>query len=544
MKKNRVFVSIGGVIALACLSACLPLARRGVRFFAPSTYYSWNGCQKCEPSSQAGVSPSEALVVLDNTESLRFNEYVPSDFGINGDCDIDDLTSSFKTLIQEKRYIQKNGFKRILRIRDRSGSFSDEMVEAIRNTYFVESVELIGFAHYCSAPNDPLYPVSPNSNPASYQYYLHKIDLASAWDYQTGSSSVVIGVIDSGIYTAHEDLNASRFPTTYAYDAAGQGRDPFTDAANHGTRVAGIIAATTNNTGIAGICQNVQIASIRADDPNDPDHNESVSTIISGINQAQAWGLPIVNWSGGFSNESTALKTAIKNYTGLLVVAAGNNGYDITSGNNGVTYPSRWRLKNVISVGSSDINDNPAYSNYGSSDVHLFAPGASILSTSNASTSSYSSGDGTSFAAPQVAAAAALILSDRPSAPVVDIKKTIVDNAEYASSLSPLCISLGRLNLKKCLQYPKTHTTHSYTYEVLSHSSTQHENCCECGAYTLSDHVFDSYVYATTVKHKKTCSACGYYQLENHVWDGGNTWFSGYKEYGTCAFCNHSFVLN
>jgi len=158
-----------------------------------------------------------------------------------------------------------------------------------------------------------------------------------------------------------------------------------------------------------------------------------------------------LNYSGGGLVEDTALTTAINNYTGLFICAAGNDG-----ANTDVTphYPSSSTCTNIISVGASDSTDSiPSFSNRGPISVDLFAPGQSIYSTYPvASGYSYASLSGTSMATPMVTGVAALMKSANPNLTTVQIKNGILNNVDTVSTSSGKCVTGGRLNAYKAIK--------------------------------------------------------------------------------------------
>ncbi|MCR4911336.1 MAG: S8 family serine peptidase [Bacilli bacterium] len=454
-----------------------------------------------------------------------FKNYIPADFGLNPDVIINDLTNSY--FCKENL---KSDFRRILEF-----DFSNSNSKIEKGVYdilkesktIIHSLEYSAKSIYFYTPNDPL--LGSSSTDTTKQYYLHKISMPSAWNIETGSSSVTVGLIDSGVNFSNNDIDSSRFST---YDATGLGREAYAPVISHGTMTGGIIAASTNNsTYIAGICQNVLIKNIRADVPAN-NYEETVSSIISSINYATSQNIPIINYSGGFyyqdlynnalydngqNDGGAALRQAIINYDGLVVVASGNGYFNL---NSTPCYPSSWDLPNVISVGASNVNDNiwcwpqnhnnnsidDDGSNYSNIHVHLFAPGEDIISTSGTSTSKES---GTSFAAPQVAAVAALVLSKYPSMTTYDLKDTILSNVDVISSLSNYCTSGGRLNAQMALSNPVYHS-HNHTFNYQSAGQYKHRAYCECGDYLM----------------------------EFHIWDEGYTWMNNNGvTFGYCDLC-------
>jgi hypothetical protein len=185
------------------------------------------------------------------------------------------------------------------------------------------------------------------------------IDAPEAWDITTGSSDVIIAVMDSGVDYNHEDLSANIWS---------------------GTHVAGTIAAKGNNaTGIAGVCWTAKIMPLRY---LDAFGSGSIADEISAINYARVNGAKIINASFGGSTYSQSEKDAISNAGSagiLFVAAAGNDGTDNDSSHE---YPSDYDLSNIISVAATDQDDALcSFSNYGATSVDVGAPGRNIYST-------------------------------------------------------------------------------------------------------------------------------------------------------------------
>ncbi len=218
------------------------------------------------------------------------------------------------------------------------------------------------------------------------------IDAPEAWDIFTGSSDMVVAVLDSGVGYNHPDLKANMWDGTDCKDQFGsQSTCPFhgwdfinddnnpVDDHGHGTHVAGTIGAVGNNaSGVVGVNWDVQMMALKVGDVL----GAVTGDIVSAIDFAIENDVYIINASFGGYSFSQAEYDAIskfQDFGGLFVTAAGNFGID-----NEVMpyYPCSYDLDNIICVAATDETDDLAYfSNYGFNSVDVAAPGQSILST-------------------------------------------------------------------------------------------------------------------------------------------------------------------
>ncbi|RMF59112.1 MAG: hypothetical protein D6748_07155, partial [Calditrichaeota bacterium] len=296
---------------------------------------------------------------------------------------------------------------------------------------------------------------------ATEQWYLQTIHADLAHDIEMGDASVLVGVIDTGVDFFHEDLLSSLWINTPedingngmldSLDIDGIDQDgngypddvigwDFTDAplfpdngdymdpdpfpmdeftTGHGTVVAGIIAATTNNgVGVSGIAPGVKIMALRAGTASGFLEEDDVAEAILYAIENHC---DIINMSFGDVSYSFLLHDVIEYGTSqgvLFIAAAGNNGSTAPN------YPAAY--DETISVGATnEENILAGFSNYGNS-LSLVAPGVNIFSTRIGD--EYGSQSGTSFAAPMVTAAAALIKSHQPEANREDITGAILSS--------------------------------------------------------------------------------------------------------------------
>ncbi len=249
-------------------------------------------------------------------------------------------------------------------------------------------------------PNHPVWALDtvPNDPNFSGQYALEAIRAPQAWDIENGSFNIRIAVIDSGVDYQHPDLAGKLLP---GFDFVNVDVDAQDDN-GHGTAVAGVAAAATNNgLGMAGVAWQVKVVPVKVLRGNG---TGTYADVAAGIVWASYQGVQVINLSLGGSSPSFTLEEAVNLAASrgiLLVAASGNNGSE------GVLYPARY--PQVIAVAATDSNNEWAtFSTYGP-DVDVAAPGASVHST--ALGGGYAPRSGTSLAAPHVSGLAALLFS-------------------------------------------------------------------------------------------------------------------------------------
>lgn len=253
--------------------------------------------------------------------------------------------------------------------------------------------------------------VEPNDSKFKEQWALNNkrdadIDAPEAWKLEKGNKNVLIAVVDTGVNYEHEDIDYSRVRTDIDKDFVNNDDDAMDDH-GHGTYVAGIIAAATNNnTGIAAICWNCSVLPIKI---VNADGTGSAESAANGIQYAANKGAHIINMSWAIEAGSGCSETVAKaiNYAwtkgSLLIAAAGNDEQKEIIG-----YPAS--SPRVIAVGATNDQDKcAAFSNRGE-ELDLVAPGVNILSLWLGNPK-YKRAKGTSAAAAHVSGVAGLILS-------------------------------------------------------------------------------------------------------------------------------------
>lgn len=261
----------------------------------------------------------------------------------------------------------------------------------------VRAVEPTARVPAAIVPNDPYF--------AEYQWNLRQIRAPDAWDLTTGDRRVVIAILDTGIALDHPDL-ADKLVPGINLVTIGQ---PPADDNGHGTHVAGIVAAATNNAqGIAGVDWEARLMPVKVLDANG---SSDVVRVAQGITWAVDQGARVLNLSFGGTEYSPALAEAVQyaRSRGALVVAAVAN-----DGRAEPTYPAA--LEGVLAVGATDRRDQPLPSSNTGSYIAVAAPGQEVPSTfwDPQIGNTYALASTTSQAAPHVAGLAGLLWSVNP----------------------------------------------------------------------------------------------------------------------------------
>ncbi len=302
------------------------------------------------------------------------------------------------------------------------------------------------------------------SDPDTDPYEVFAADIIGApkaWEITEGSKEIVVGIIDSGIDGTHPDLkdnlwvNPNPNQNGYIDDLHGysftdkQGGVP-DDELGHGTHVAGIVGALgMNEYSFKGVSPKVSLAALNVSIGGSAMISDSAC--IEALNYADNHGIKITNNSYGGYGYSEIFEEAIENYDGLFVAAAGNESLD---NDEMFAYPASYDCPNIISVASTDKNDNLSlFSNYGDETVDIAAPGEGILSTvppnavmNEDSGSEYAVWDGTSMASPHVAGVAALVLSENPGFTTEELRNAVLDGADRLPGLQDLTDKGRRLD--------------------------------------------------------------------------------------------------
>lgn len=325
---------------------------------------------------------------------------------------------------------------------------------------------------------EPLYervPFSQPNDPASdstktTQFYLKLIGAYQGWAVEKGDTNVVIGILDTGFRLSHQDLAKSvkrnyldpidgkdndgdGYIDNYAgWDFADNDNDVKDDTryGGHGTNVAGVATAATNNgIGMAGVGYNIKFMPLKVFSSSSSGGFGGYEAIIYAANK----GCSVINlsWGGeGYSQYEQDIINYVVLEKNVVVIASGGN----TAGNINF-YPASY--DNVISVGGTDANDIKFSSYTHSYNIDIAAPSRNMYTTSNSNDEAYGSANGTSFASPLVAACAALVRSRYPqlnARQVMELLRVSTDDIYTISQNQPFneMLGRGRINLKKALK--------------------------------------------------------------------------------------------
>ena len=415
------------------------------------------------------VVPSE-FHFNDNVRTQHGPGYVPGE-----------LLVKFKPSVRRKAaefyrtqlgIISKHTFKRIgvQQVQIPEDMSVEEALEIYRNDPSVEYAEPNYYRYVMEIPNDSnfnelwgLHNTGQSVNGTTGTSDAD-VDAPEAWNVTTGSSNVIIAVIDSGADYNHPDLSGNVWTNggeidgngndddgngytddSKGWDFENNDNDP-SDPDGHGTHVAGIIAAKGNNaTGVTGVSWNSKIMLLKFTNAFGAG---TTANEIRAIEYATAKGASIINLSVGGSAFSSSEKAAIDASSAVVVCSAGNDGLD---NDDTPVYPASYNSDNIISVAATDQDDDLAgLSNFGSVSVDVAAPGVNILSLKPGA--AYQFGSGTSMAAAFVSGIAALLKSKNSSWSNLNIKTAITSSVDVKPSLSGKVLTKGRVNAAGALQ--------------------------------------------------------------------------------------------
>lgn len=321
---------------------------------------------------------------------------------------------------------------------------------------------------------------TPNDPDIHLQSFLQTVKAFSAWDSYQGDTSIVIAIVDNGFQQNHidlkdniainwkeienNDIDDDNNGIVDDYKGANmawpndgsQAGSTYNSTDGHGTMVAGVAAATWNNSiGIAGAAAKCRFFPIKAG----KEGSDRVEYGYESILYAVLRGFHIINCSWGSANSYSEINQSIIDFAceqNVLIIASGGN-----DRNRAPFYPAGY--KGVLGVGETDLSDSKTNGSSYGWHIGIMAPGYMVQTTDN-DINSYTIASGTSFASPIVSACAALVKGKFPDASMKMIHKHLQqtsDNISLSNTLYPGMIP-GRVNFKKALDY------HPNTFPIIS----------------------------------------------------------------------------
>jgi serine protease len=383
------------------------------------------------------------------------------------------ILNGFKNRDKKSNQTQENSnsLERIVIVDYKSNIDSKIVASKLSKLSEVEYAEVKYINRINGSPNDSLFP---------QQYYLNQIKALEAWDLLNKDTTIIIAIVDTGVDYLHPDLSENIYTNKgeigldsigndkskngiddddngfiddwhgwdfkSSKDSTEEDNDPMAGA-THGTHVAGIASAVTNNTiGIAGTGKNTKILAVKVG--SDAVGDRSVYNEYDGVAYAGLLGARVMNCSWGTSGYSKSEQEIIDKVVSLgcvVVAAAGNDGKYLAF------YPASY--SGVMSVAAVNSKDEKAgFSNYYSA-VDVSAPGVDIMST--LPNINYGNASGTSMASPVAAGAMGIIAQKFPNyspEQLIEQLKAGCDNIDKTNPNYSGKLGIGRINIFNSLE--------------------------------------------------------------------------------------------